>query len=256
VRRSASLPSLPLLLALLPALSTAPPVVAGGEDPARPASDGTREERTDDEDAPAVRATAGGTDLPVGVTLLGPRPPHAVALEALKPGVTLHAPPPQVTWPLISLRVVSVTPSPAPRSLEIPVTLSLLSRRPAPRPPRSLVSPPPRPREGQQLAPPPAAPLLTAWSAFPGGADWVPTAAYRAGDPERPYPWNPVSWSPDAAFDPEWFPESSWPAGVNADDWSPVIWDPLPSWTDWLPTDAWNRALEAPGASDDVTPQP
>ncbi|MCU0224211.1 MAG: hypothetical protein MUF27_09090 [Acidobacteria bacterium] len=215
------------------------PAAAAASDPA-PDPDGSS--------ASPVRATAGSADLPVGVTLHGPRPPAAIAREQLKPGVTLLGPPPRVTWPRLIYRTTPAQPA-LDASLVPPFALPAASR-PELRPPRhTTLPPPPRGRPGTQLAPL-AAPPMAAWSAFPGGGDWAPRSAYAPADPEAPYPWNPVQWGGDWLADP-WLPTSAWPAGSSAGDWSPVLWSAPPAWTPWQPSDSWNRSLEL----DDGTPE-
>ncbi len=229
------------------ASKTAAPGQAAAPDPAAttasdPDSDGSG--------AAPVRATAGGADLPVGVTLHGPRPPAAIAREQLKPGLTLLGPPPRVTWPRL---IYGTTPAPPSLDASLAPPFALPpTGRPALRPPGRTVPPvPPRGRPGVQLAPL-AAPPLTAWSAFPGGGDWAPRSAYAPADPDAPYPWNPVQWGGDWLSDP-WLPTPAWPAGTSTGDWSPVLWSALPAWTAWQPSDSWNRSLELDdGAPEDA----
>ncbi len=196
-----------------------------------------------------MRATAGGADIPVGVTLLGPRPPAAVAREQLKPGVTLLGPPPQITWPRVIQRVSS-GPTSIPSGLVPPPALSL-SRPPARRAPGPIVSGPPAASRAEFQLAPLASPPMTAWTAFPGGFEWSPASAFPPADPEVPYPWNPVRWSDAAPFDRSWLPSSAWPPGVDAGDWSPVLWNSPPAWTDWQPRDAWDRFREPDQAGPD-----
>ncbi|MCU0254717.1 MAG: hypothetical protein MUE47_09290, partial [Acidobacteria bacterium] len=171
----------------------------------------------------------------------GPRPPAAIAREQLQPGVTLHGPPPKVTWPRVTYSLPARAPSLA-AGLVPPLALPA-SSRPALRPPAAPLAPPPRVAiPGRQLAPL-AAPPMTAWTAFPGGADWTPQSAFPPSDPAAPYPWNPTTWN-GGWRNPGWEPTPAWPSGVSADDWSPVAWSSPPSWTNWRPRDAWDRLLE------------
>jgi len=198
--------------------------------------------KPDDPDAVAVRATAGGADIPVGVTLHGPRPPAAIAREQLRPGVTLLGPPPHVTWPRATYRLSGGSAS-IPLGL-VPPSLALPAPgRPVPRAPQPLTGAPRGGEPGVQLAPL-AAPPMTAWAAFPGSVDWAPQSAFPAAEPGSPYPWNPVHWSGGAGLGNTWNPTSAWPPGVNAENWSPVLWSSPPAWTDWQPRDAWDRLLE------------
>ena len=221
-----------------------PGATRAGEEPPAPAakkSEAAAEAKPDDADATPVRATAGGADIPVGVTLHGPRPPAAIAREQLQPGVTLLGPAPQVTWPRMSYRLSEGATSRS-SGLVPPLDLSTPGR-PAPRPPQPVVRAPRAAEPGFQLAPL-AAPLMTAWTAFPGSVDWAPESAFPQADPGSPYPWNPVLWSSGDGLGSAWVPVSAWPPGVNAENWSPVLWSSPPEWTDWQPRDAWDRLLE------------
>jgi hypothetical protein len=223
-----------------PAAETpAPAKKQGGSAPKK--AEATPDAKPDDPDAAPVRATAGGADIPVGVTLYGPRPPAAIAREQLQPGVTLLGPPPQVTWPRLVYRVPGGETSLA-SGLVPPLALPAPGR-PTPRAPDPVVRVPRAADPGAQLAPL-AAPPLTAWTAFPGSIDWAPQSAFPAADPEAPYPWNPVRWSGGDWLESGWSPSSAWPPGVNAENWSPVLWSSPPAWTEWQPRDAWDRLLE------------
>jgi hypothetical protein len=240
------------LLAALDARADDPKAPPAAEKAPPPDATPEREAGTSAE-TPAVRATAGGAALPVGVTLLGPRPPAAIAREQLRPGVTLHGPAPKVTWP----RVIYSRPggSPSLATGLVPPSVLPTASRPALRPPATPLDQPPRAGSpGVQLAPL-AAPPMTAWTAFPGGADWVPISAFPAADPAVPYPWNPATWNDDWQS-PGWEPTPAWPSGVSADDWSPVAWSSPPSWTNWQPRDAWDRLLELDerSAAEDAPP--
>ena len=169
-------------------------------------------------------------------------PPAAIAREQLRPGVTLLGPPPHVTWPRATYRLSGGSAS-IPLGL-VPPSLALPAPgRPVPRAPQSLTGAPRGGEPGVQLAPL-AAPPMTAWAAFPGSVDWAPQSAFPAAEPGSPYPWNPVHWSGGAGLGNTWNPTSAWPPGVNAENWSPVLWSSPPAWTDWQPRDAWDRLLE------------
>ena len=224
--------------------SLGPGVTLAGEEPPPPPAkkSATATEATpDDPDAAPVRATAGGANIPVGVTLHGPRPPAAIARDQLQPGLTLLGPAPRVTWPRIFYRLSEGAPSLS--SGLVPPLAPFTPGRPALRPPEPFMRVSPAAEPGTQLAPLDAPPM-TAWTAFPGSVDWAPQSAFPPTDPASPYPWNPVRWSDGDWLGSAWLPVSAWPPGVSAENWSPVLWSSPPEWTDWQPRDAWDRLLE------------
>jgi hypothetical protein len=248
------------------AVLTGPLAVPAGEPPASDAKQGeaaakkdtadakkpstSPRAQPDDPGAATVRSTAGGADIPVGVTLLGPRPPAAIAREQLRPGVTLLGPPPRVTWPRVIYSEPESVPSLAAGLLP-PLALPRAGR-PVPRPPQPIARLPRAAEPGVQLAPL-SAPPMTVWTAFPGSGDWTPQSAYPDADPGSPYPWNPVRWGGGDWLENAWSPSSAWPPGVSADDWSPVLWSSPPAWTEWQPHDAWDRLFEPEESGADDT---
>lgn len=231
-----------LLGAVLTTLGAGPPEEPAAS-PARPAEPTEQAAVDGPEDEAARRATAGGADLPVGVTLHGPRPPAAIAREQLEPGVTLHGPAPQVTWPRLTYRIPD-RPAPPTTAGPVPPFALAAPGRPSLRPPGPVVALPRLPDPGSQLAPP-APPPRNPWTPFPESVDWVPQPAYDAADPGVPYPWNPVRWSGEDGIEREWLPVPAWPAGVDAENWSPVLWSSPPAWTSWRPRDSWGRPRDA-----------
>lgn len=159
-------------------------------------------------------------DFPIGVTVLG-RTADAIPQQRVRISVE---------------RVAPSTPTPLPDLP--PISLDGVAVRPVE------VSAPPAPVDEftQALERARRAEFLARTTVSQDKGQWSPTPAYSNGDPSRPYPWNPATFS-SPIWSQTWATVPTWPPGQDLRNWSPVRWTAPPFDTVWLPTDSWGRNL-------------
>ncbi|MFN7964123.1 MAG: hypothetical protein U0V87_00330 [Acidobacteriota bacterium] len=160
-------------------------------------------------------------DYPIGITVLGKQPEP-------------------IAEPRLRIRIETVPPAPPTPLPDLP-PISLEGVVGKPLEPTAVPSPVGAFTEAVQRAR--RAEFIARTTVSQDKGDWSPTPAYSAGDPTKPYPWNPSTFSAPI-WSQTWSTASTWPPGQDLRNWSPVRWtapiiDPV-----WLPHDAWDRTLE------------
>ncbi len=159
-------------------------------------------------------------DFPIGVTVLG-RTADSIPKQRIRMSVEPVAP---------------ATPTPLPDLP--PVSLDGVTVRPVE------ITGPPAPVDEftQALARARRAEFIARTTVSQDKGQWAPTSAYPEGDPTKPYPWNPSTFS-TPIWSQTWATVSTWPPGQDLRNWSPVRWTAPPFDPVWLPTDSWDRDL-------------
>jgi hypothetical protein len=210
-----------------PVAAKAPPAADSTATPADPAAKSEAAPPTPVYYAPAPKEgeVLRAKDFPMGVTALGKT---ADSIPKQRVRISVEQVPPTPPTPLPNLP---------------PVSLDGVTVRPVE------ITAPPAPVDEftQALARARRAEFIARTTVSQDKGQWSPTSAYPEGDPTKPYPWNPSTFS-TPIWSQTWATVSTWPPAQDLRNWSPVRWTAPPFDPVWLPLDSWDRNLELKAA--------